>query len=158
MNRSFTLSRSIEVHHWLFEISDLVPKPIILSWLKLKFLLNILHPLIHLPKPKLIHLNIIALLFILFPQFLYLSLSHVNFILIGLHLGFALLEHFSLIICYVVKLLTHLSYLFGLSVVDVWLSGYLLLARLDVSLGILVLRGQHLVVLPGFGELDLDVP
>ena len=158
MNRSFTLSRSIEVHHWLLEISDLVPKPIILSRLELKLLLNILHPLIHLPEPQFIHLNIISLLFILFPQFLYLSLSHVNFILIGLHLGFALLEHLSLVICYVVKLLTHLSYLLGLSVVDVWLSGYLLLARLDVRLGILVLRGQHLVVLAGFGELDLDVP
>ena len=136
----------------------MVPKPIILSRLELKLLLNILHPLIHLPKPKFIHLNIITLLFILFPQLLYLSLSHINFILIGLHLGFALLEHFSLVICDIVKLLPHLSYLLGLGVVDVRLSSYLLLARLDVGLGILVLRGQHLVVLARFGELDLHVP
>ena len=128
----------------------MVPKPIILSRLELKLLLNILHPLIH--------LNIIPLLLILFPQLLYLSLSHINFILIGLHLGFALLEHFSLVICDIVKLLPHLSYLLGLGVVDVRLSGYLLLARLDVGLGILVLRGQHLVVLARFGELDLHVP
>ena len=98
------------------------------------------------------------MLLILFPQLLYLSLSHINFILICLHLGFALLEHFSLVICDIVKLLPHLSYLFGLGVVDVRLSSYLLLARLDVGLGILVLRGEHLVVLAGFGELDLYVP
>jgi len=158
MNRSFTLSRSIKVHNWLFEISDLVSKSIILSWLELKFLLNILHPLIHLPKPKFIHLNIITLLFILFSQFLYLSLSHVNFILISLHLGLTLLEHFSLIISNIVKLLAHLRNLLGLSVVDVRLSSYLLLARLDVCLGILILRSEHLIVFTGFGELDLDIP
>ena len=136
----------------------MVPKPIILSTLKLKLFLNILHPLIHLSEPQLIHFDIISLLFILLPELLYLGFSHVNFVLIGLHLGFTFLEHLSLVVGTIVELFAHLCDLFGLGMIDVRLPSYLLLAGLDVRLGILVLGGEHLVVLAGLSQLDLHVP
>ena len=158
MDGSFSLSGSIEVHDRLFEVSNLVSKSVVLPRLELKLLFDILHPLIHLTEPQLIHFNIISLLFILLPELLYLSFSHVDFVLIGLHLSFALLEHLSLVVGNIIELFAHLGDLFGLGMVDVRLSGYLLLAGLDVRLCILILGGEHLVVLAGLGQLDLHVP
>ena len=106
-----------------------------------------MHPFVHLAESKLIHLDIISLLLVLLPEFLYLCFSHVDLVLIGLHLGLALLEHLSLVVGDVVQLLAHLSDLLGLGMVDVRLSSDLLLAGLDVGLGIFILAGEHFVIL-----------
>ena len=84
-------------------------------------------------------------------------LSHVNLVLILLHLVLALLEHFLLVVGNVVKLFTHLLNLLSLGMVDVRLTSNLLLTGLDICGCIFVLLGQLLVVFAALCELDLDV-
>ena len=119
MDRALALSRAIEVHDGLLEVCHLVPQPVILAGFQLKLLLDILHALIHLTKTQLIHLDIVALLLVLLLELLYFGLAHIDLILIGLHLGLALLEHFTLIVGDIVQLASHFLDLFGLSMVDV---------------------------------------
>ena len=105
----------------------MVPEPIILSRLELQLLLNILHPLIHLSKTQLVHLDVVVLLFVGLLQAHDLLFAQVDLILVLLDLVLGLLIHLLLIIGPVLLLLAHLLDLLSLGVVDVALAGDLFL-------------------------------
>ncbi len=125
--------------------------------LQLQFLLEVLHALIHLLVLELVHFYVVALVLVLLLQFLDFLFADVDLVLILLHLQARLLIDLALVVRHVVQLLPELLDVLGLRVVDVGLSGDLLLGRLDVSLGVLVLLSPLLVAFAAFGELDLDV-
>ena len=141
----------------LLQISTLLSQTVVLSRLHLQFFFNVLHTIaLHvILRLQVLKISVLLLCQLLEPVDFHLA--DIDFILVLLNLNFDLLVGLLLRICDTIELDRHLLNLLSLSMVDIRLSGYVLVALFNLELGTL----EFLRHIPfGFlclGQLDFDV-
>jgi hypothetical protein len=156
--RTLSFSWNIKIWHSIFKICILSSQPIIFSVFHFQFFLNISCSFLRLLCLNIDHCNVFFSLIQQSFESINLFFSHINLILIRWNFKLWFLVHFLLAGHKFIHLFSHVFYLLGLSMIDIWLSIDLLMAFLNFLLRFLKFFACILIIFSSFCKLDLNVP